>query len=145
MAGLLTQAFSPTRAVALELFARNNSKATFFILTTVAEAYPELIREIEREGHEIGVHGYQHRLVYRLTPAEFEKDLKKSLAILRGIGVRHIYGFRAPYWSITKESFWALDILKSNGLRYDSSIFPFTASYTAFLTRRPGLMKSYRV
>lgn len=108
----------------LELFARNNSKATFFILTTVAEAYPELIREIEREGHEIGVHGHQHRLIYRLTPGAFEEDLKKSISILRGIGVRHLHGFRAPYWSITKKSFWALDILKRNGLRYDASIFP---------------------
>ncbi len=108
----------------LELFARNNSKATFFILTTVAEAYPELIREIEQEGHEIGVHGYQHRLVYRLTPPEFEQDLKKSLAILQGIGVRNIHGFRAPYWSITKKSLWALEILKRNGLKYDASIFP---------------------
>lgn len=108
----------------LELLARNNSKATFFILTTVAEAYPELIREIEREGHEIGVHGYQHRLIYRLTPAEFEQDLRKSIAILRKIGVRQICGFRAPYWSITKKSFWALDILKNNGFKYDSSIFP---------------------
>lgn len=108
----------------LELFARNDSKATFFILTTVAEAYPELIREIEREGHEIGVHGYQHRLVYRLTPSEFEQDLKKSLTILRSIGVNHIRGFRAPYWSITKKSLWALDILRRNGFTYDSSIFP---------------------
>ncbi len=108
----------------LELFARNRSKATFFILTTVAEAYPDLIREIEREGHEVGVHGYQHRLIYRLTPAEFEEDLKRAIGILRGIGIRWIKGFRAPYWSITKKSLWALEILKRNGLRYDSSIFP---------------------
>jgi polysaccharide deacetylase family protein (PEP-CTERM system associated) len=108
----------------LELFARNRSKATFFILTTVAEAYPELIREIQAEGHEIGVHGYEHRLVYNLTPRQFEEDLQKSIAILRGVGVRHIHGFRAPYWSITKQSLWALEILKRNGLRYDASIFP---------------------
>src|ERR1022692_2226280 len=69
----------------LELFAEHGSKATFFILTTVAEAYPDLIREIERQGHEIGVHGYQHRLVYNLTPSEFEEDLNRSLDILRGL------------------------------------------------------------
>src|SRR4029453_10225392 len=62
----------PNTRLCLELFAKNKSKATFFILTTVAEAYPELIREIQQEGHEIGVHGYQHRLVYNLTAAEFE-------------------------------------------------------------------------
>ena len=108
----------------LELFAQRRSKATFFILTTVAETYPDLIREIERQGHEIGVHGYQHRLVYNLKPAEFEDDLKKSLDILRDLTVRPILGFRAPYWSITRKSLWALEILQRAGLRYDASIFP---------------------
>jgi polysaccharide deacetylase family protein (PEP-CTERM system associated) len=108
----------------LELLAEHGSKATFFILTTVAEAYPDLIREIERQGHEIGVHGYQHRLVYNLTPAEFEDDLNQSLDILRNLVTQPIAGFRAPYWSITRRSLWALDILQRAGLRYDASIFP---------------------
>jgi polysaccharide deacetylase family protein (PEP-CTERM system associated) len=108
----------------LEWFARNGSKATFFILTTVAEAYPDLIREIERQGHEIGIHAHQHRLVYNLTPREFEDDLQRSLEILRGVGVKNIFGFRAPYWSITKISLWALEILQRHGLKYDASIFP---------------------
>lgn len=114
----------PNTLRCLELFAEHGSKATFFILTTVAEAYPDLIREIERQGHEIGVHGYQHRLVYSITPQEFEDDLKKSLDILAAAGAREIYGFRAPYWSITKKSLWALEILERNGLKYDSSVFP---------------------
>ena len=108
----------------LELFARNGSKATFFILTTVAETYPDLIREMERQGHEVGIHAYRHRLVYKLTPQEFEEDLKRSLEILHGVGVKNIYGFRAPYWSITKKSLWALEILQKHGLKYDASIFP---------------------
>ncbi len=108
----------------LELFAKNDSKATFFILTTVAETYPDLIREMERQGHEVGIHAYQHRLVYRLTPQQFEDDLKKSMDILHNIGVKNIYGYRAPYWSITKKSIWALEILQRHGLKYDASIFP---------------------
>lgn len=108
----------------LELFAKNDSKATFFILTTVAETYPDLIREMERQGHEVGIHAYQHRLVYRLTPRQFEDDLKKSMDILRNVGVKNIYGYRAPYWSITKKSLWALEILQRHGLKYDASIFP---------------------
>ena len=108
----------------LELFAQQHSKATFFILTTVAEAYPDLIREIERQGHEIGVHGYQHRLIYNLKPTEFEEDLKRSLDILRCLVTRPIVGFRAPYWSITRKSLWAIEILQRAGLRYDASIFP---------------------
>lgn len=108
----------------LELFARNGSKATFFVLTTVAECFPDLIREIERQGHELAVHAYLHRLVYQLTPTEFEDDLKKSLDILGGLTHRPIVGYRAPYWSITRQSLWALPILQRNGFRYDSSIFP---------------------
>jgi polysaccharide deacetylase family protein (PEP-CTERM system associated) len=108
----------------LDLFSRYNSHATFFILTTVAEAYPDLIREIERRGHEIGVHGHQHRLVYNLTPAAFEADLNRSLDILRNLVSQPILGFRAPYWSITRRSLWALEILQRAGLCYDASIFP---------------------
>jgi polysaccharide deacetylase family protein (PEP-CTERM system associated) len=114
----------PNTLRCLELFARNNSKATFFILTPVAAAYPDLIREMERQGHEVGIHAYRHRLVYQLTPAEFEEDLLRSLDILRGIGIERIWGYRAPYWSITRKSLWALDILQKHGLRYDASIFP---------------------
>lgn len=130
----------------LELLASHGSKATFFILTTVAEAYPELIREIERQGHEVGVHAHQHRLVYNLTPEEFEEDLNRSLEILRGVGVKHIHGYRAPYWSITKKSLWALDILRRRGLKYDASVFPIRRglygiadSPTAPHEIRPGL------
>jgi polysaccharide deacetylase family protein (PEP-CTERM system associated) len=108
----------------LDLFAQHRSKATFFILTTVAEKYPDLIREIERQGHEVGVHGYQHRLVYNLKPEEFEDDLQRSLGILRNLALRPIVGFRAPYWSITRKSLWALEVLQRLGLRYDASIFP---------------------
>lgn len=108
----------------LELFARNDSKATFFILTTVAEAYPDLIREIERQGHEIAVHAYLHRLVYNLTPQQFEEDLLRSLDLLRPLCQRPIIGYRAPYWSVTRKSLWALDILQRHGFRYDASIFP---------------------
>jgi polysaccharide deacetylase family protein (PEP-CTERM system associated) len=130
----------------LELLAKHGSKATFFVLTTVAEAHPDLILEIERRGHEIGVHGYKHRLVYNLAPQEFEEDLRHSLEILHRIGVRHVYGFRAPYWSITRKSLWALEILQRHGLKYDASVFPIRRglygiadSPTAPHEIRPGL------
>lgn len=114
----------PNTLRCLELFARTNSRATFFILTTVAEHFPDLVREIELRGHEIGVHGYRHRLVYQLTPEQFREDLEHSLDLLRPLCSRPILGFRAPYWSITRRSLWALDILRHAGLRYDASIFP---------------------
>lgn len=112
-----------TRACLAALGAADN-RATFFILTPVAEHYPDLIREILDQGHEIAVHGYRHSLVYNLTPAEFRADLEKSLDLLAKAGAGEIIGYRAPYWSITRKSLWALEVLREFGFRYDSSIFP---------------------
>lgn len=108
----------------LDILRSNGSRATFFILTTVCEHYPDLIRQIDAEGHEVAVHGYRHRLLYKMTPAEFRRDLETSLDLLAQVGIDRVQGFRAPYWSITKESLWVLDILQDFGFRYDSSIFP---------------------
>ncbi len=115
-----------TRRV-LSILSDCDTRATFFILGWIAERFPALVQEIVSAGHEIATHGYAHELIYRQTPAEFEADLEKSLsAIQRAVSVP-VWGFRAPAFSITKQSLWALDILKKNGLRYDSSIFPLAA------------------
>lgn len=108
----------------LKIFARHRAKATFFISGYIAEREPKLIKAIQKAGHEIGSHSYHHNFIYNLAPKEFEGDLQKSLAILKKITGQKILGFRAPYFSITKKSLWAIDILKKNGLKYDSSIFP---------------------
>ena len=108
----------------MNLLDRNGSKATFFVLTTICEHYPELVSEIQERGFEVGVHTYAHRLLYTMTENEFRDDLDKSLELLRQCGVSDISGFRAPYWSITRESLWVLDILVEKGFIYDSSIFP---------------------
>lgn len=108
----------------LNTLAKKNVKATFFILGWLAEMDPQIVGDIAREGHEIGTHGYSHTPVTQLTPASFEADLKKSLTILRKLSPTPIEGFRAPSFSITKNTLWALPILKANGLSYDSSIFP---------------------
>ena len=100
------------------------TKATFFCLGYIAEKYPKLVEAIHNEGHEIGTHGYAHQLVYNLTPEAFRKDLIKSINILEQITGEKILGYRAPYWTITKESYWALDILADQGLKYDASIYP---------------------
>jgi len=108
----------------LECFKKSSLKATFFTLGYIAEKYPGLIKEISSLGHEIATHGHSHRLIYRLTPEEFRKDLKRSVDAIENITQQKVLGFRAPYWSITKESLWALDILQEEGILYDSSIFP---------------------
>jgi len=108
----------------LDLLSRTDNKATFFILGTVAEHYPDIVKEILSRGHEAATHGYSHKLVYNMRPEEFEDDLKISLEHLNKAGCNRILGYRAPYWSITRRSLWALKVLEKLGFKYDSSIFP---------------------
>ncbi|HSE83125.1 MAG TPA: DUF3473 domain-containing protein, partial [Thermodesulfobacteriota bacterium] len=114
----------PSTYKILEIFEQFGVRATFFILGHVAEKHPVLIKEIQSMGHEIATHGYFHRLVYRQTPQEFRKDLRRSIEVIEDITHEKILGYRAPYWTITKESYWALDILQEEGIKYDSSIYP---------------------
>jgi polysaccharide deacetylase family protein (PEP-CTERM system associated) len=99
-------------------------RATFFVLGHVAQCYPELIRHIDAAGHEIGVHGYWHRMIHRLKPEQFASELKRSLEQLTPLVKQPIIGHRAPYFSINEHSLWALEILAENGFHYDSSFFP---------------------
>jgi polysaccharide deacetylase family protein (PEP-CTERM system associated) len=108
----------------LAVLADHGVRATFFILGWVAERFPGLVRSIAAAGHELGTHGYRHRLIYTLSPAEFRDDLRRSIAAIEGASGRQVLGHRAPSFSITRASLWAVDVLKEEGLRYDSSIFP---------------------
>lgn len=108
----------------LSLLAKHNTKATFFIVGWIAERYPHLVRVIRDQGHEIGCHSYWHRKVYDLSPEEFRADTAKVKTILEAIIGEPVLGYRAPSYSITGNSLWALDILKELGFTYDSSIFP---------------------
>ena len=106
----------------LELFQKFNVKATYFILGKTIEDYPELIREIINEGHEIGCHTYSHPFVFRITPEVFRAEIRKCKQLIQEFGI-HYTGFRAPYFSIDARCLWALDILKEEGFKYDSSVF----------------------
>ncbi|TGN41513.1 XrtA system polysaccharide deacetylase [Marinobacter confluentis] len=108
----------------LSLLDRHNAKATFFTLGWVAEKSPELVRTIQKEGHEIASHGYSHQLIYNQTPEVFREETRRSKAILEDITGKPITGYRAASYSITNESRWALDILAEEGFVWDSSIFP---------------------
>ncbi len=108
----------------LALFKRHNCRATFFVLGWVAERDPSLIRQVADAGHEIGCHGYFHYRVSTLSPDAFRQDLRQAKeAIETAAGVK-VLGFRAPTFSIVKQSLWALDVLAEEGFEYDSSIFP---------------------
>jgi polysaccharide deacetylase family protein (PEP-CTERM system associated) len=108
----------------LELFAETSVRATFFVLGWVAERHPALVRSILAGGHEVASHGYAHRLVYDLTPDMFRDDIRRSKRILEDAGGCAVEGYRAPSYSVTPRSLWALDILIDEGFHYDASIFP---------------------
>jgi len=111
----------------LEILKKKNITATFFVLGWIAEKHPEVIEQILKynNNHEIASHGYSHKLIYEMTPREFENDLLKSIiAIKKCIGEsKDILGYRAPSFSINNKTEWAFKILIRNGIKYDSSIF----------------------
>ncbi len=108
----------------LDLFDETGSRATFFALGWIAERDPGLLREIAARGHEIACHGHAHELVYAIGPERFRSDLRRAVAaIADATGIRPT-GYRAPSYSITRASLWALPILREEGFEYDSSIFP---------------------
>ncbi|MCA9035349.1 MAG: DUF3473 domain-containing protein [Planctomycetaceae bacterium] len=112
-----------TRCI-LDLAAAAGTKGTFFILGWVAERYPRLVREIQSAGHEIACHSHWHQLVYELGPDRFRDDLKKSRDVLQDICGQPVHLYRAPSFSITKQSLWALEILLEEGFDTDSSVYP---------------------
>jgi polysaccharide deacetylase family protein (PEP-CTERM system associated) len=109
----------------LEIFERHGVKATFFFLGWVAERHPDALRRVAALGHEIGVHGYDHRLVYHQTPQAFQRDVSNALERIRRVYSGEVLGYRAPSFSVREDTLWSLEILKELGFRYDSSVFPF--------------------
>jgi polysaccharide deacetylase family protein (PEP-CTERM system associated) len=109
----------------LLLMKRKGAYATFFVLGEIAEKHPEMVEEIARQGHEVGSHGYDHTNLYQLTPDDFLTRERKVIEILRSIvGTRPI-GFRAPSFSIGRETSWIFEVLEKDlGYRYSSSVFP---------------------
>jgi polysaccharide deacetylase family protein (PEP-CTERM system associated) len=108
----------------LALLADAEVKATFFILAWNAVRHPELPRVIAAAGHEIASHGYGHALAYEIGRDSFRQDVERSKKLLEDITGTPVVGYRAPSFSITTRSLWALDVLLDLGFEYDSSIFP---------------------
>lgn len=108
----------------LRLLAEHGVRATFFVLGHVADHHPALIEEVAAAGHELGIHGYAHRFVSRMTRAEFDDEVTRSIEALTLITDEMPAGHRAPYFSINASTPWAFECLAAQGLRYDASVFP---------------------
>ncbi len=113
----------------LKILEDSNNKATFFVLGYVGEQFPELIKDIYQRGHEIATHGYDHKGIGYQTPQQFEEDLTKAIKTLENIVKTKIDGYRACNFSLSKDTAWAIDIMKKNNLKYDSSVFPIKTPF----------------
>ena len=98
-------------------------RATFFVLGSEAERHPDLVRSIARGGHEVACHGYEHELVFEMTPAAFREDVQRSRDLLESITGLAPAGYRAPRWSLNGAA-WAYPILHELGFTYSSSRLP---------------------
>ena len=112
----------------LALLERHNVKATFFALGKVCAKFPELLPRVAACGHEIASHGYGHDLVYDMTPELFREDVRRSVDIIGEQTGAAPIGYRAPAFSLTRQSLWAGPILAELGFKYSSSIFPIRGS-----------------
>ena len=108
----------------LELLAARGTKATFFTLGWIAERYPDLVRRIVREGHELASHGYGHERASDLNEAAFSLDIRRAKELLEDLAGSEVAGYRAPSFSIGTANLWAFDCLARAGYRYSSSIYP---------------------
>jgi len=104
-------------------------RGTFLVLGWVAQKHPQLVARLAREGHEVGCHSYWHRLVYTLTPDEFESDLKECLELLRSISGQPVDVYRAPSFSVTSDALWCYPILRRHGVCTDVSLVPAARDY----------------
>ena len=108
----------------LALLDENDAKATFFVLGQVAEKFPHLVKQIAGEGHELGVHGYDHLQFFRMTRDQAFNEISSAKKRIEDISGSEVLGHRAPAFSITPETEWGLDVIAEAGFTYDSSIMP---------------------
>lgn len=108
----------------LQLLADHDATATFFTLGWVAEHYPEVVRRIVDNGHELASHGMCHIRVWSQAPEEFRQDASRARDILQDVSGVSVLGYRAASWSIDHRTPWAHEILSKIGYKYSSSVYP---------------------
>jgi peptidoglycan-N-acetylglucosamine deacetylase len=116
----------------LNTLSKYNRKATFFILGWVADKHPDIVKKIYDEGHEIGCHSMKHELVHRFNPQQFKEDTQNALNVIEQVTGEKVIMYRAPAFSITKDTPWAFEILNELGITHDASVFPAKHDYGGF-------------
>ena len=111
----------------LDVLNNYNTRATFFVLGTVAEEFPDSVETIYSEGHEVASHGYSHTLLAELGRERFDAEMKHCVKQLHHIVHETPRGFRSPCFSLTNDTRWALEVLEKHGFTFDSSIYPISA------------------
>jgi polysaccharide deacetylase family protein (PEP-CTERM system associated) len=117
------RAVNNTRRV-LRILREANVRATMFVLGKLAERFPHLVREIQADGHEVACHGYGHMEIAELSPDAFLSDVRRAKDLLEQITGQKVTGYRAPDFSIVRNTLWAFEALVEAGFEYDSSVVP---------------------
>jgi len=136
--GEVSQSFAQDMRALCHLLDVTSTRATFFVTGTVAQQRPQWLQQWQAQGHEIACHGWDHRPVWSMTPAEFAEDIRKSAAAIADAIGQMPRGYRAPIFSIRWDTQWALEVLADQGFVYDSSIVPVR-------TKRYGINGAPRV
>lgn len=119
-----TKTYPCNTRVILDLLEEYSIKGTFFVVGSIADEEPGLIREISSRDHEIAFHSYRHTILDHEHPDTFKlktADYKHKLEDLCGSS---IIGYRAPVFSLTEKTLWVLDSLQELGFQYSSSVIP---------------------
>ena len=128
--------------VILDLLRRHTVRATFFVLGEVAARFPDMVRAIAADGHEIACHGMTHRPLWRLDRESFRRELRDSRSALRAaLGREEVVGFRAPTFSLDRSTAWAIEVLREEGFLYDSSVFPMRVRLYGVAGAPPGIYR----
>ncbi|MBP1143168.1 polysaccharide deacetylase [Pseudomonas savastanoi] len=119
----------------LDVLKRRGVPATFFVPAHTAASYPDLVKRIITEGHEVACHGYIHESPVGLELAEERALLSKSMDTLQAVtGVRPI-GYRSPAWDLSANT---IDLLEEHGLIYDSSLM--SNDFNVFYARKNDVL-----
>lgn len=126
------QEFDRYLKLILDKLEEQNTRATFFCLGKIATDFPEVIRAISEKGHEIGCHSNEHLWLTKMTQEQVRQDTHNAVSSLEDVCGQKIISYRAPAFSIGENNKWAVEILASEGVEIDASIFPAKRDFGGF-------------